>query len=249
MKKISIVVPVLNDIRVVRALDSILAQQLSHALEVIVIDAGSTDGTREVLETYRDRLSLLVSEPDAGIYDGMNKGIQRATGEVLGILCADDRYSDPFVLRDVMATFCNDDTDACYGDLAYANQKNSIIRYWKAGKYRHHKWHFGWMPPHPTFFIRRDLYVRYGLFDLRYPIAADYELMLRLLFMHNIRIKYLDRILVTAALGGNSNASLRVIVRANLEIRQIWRDSNLRYGSLVSILKPSCKIFQYLRRP
>ena len=131
--KISIAIPVLNDVRVGRALDSVLSQQHEHELEVIVVDAGSTDGTLEVVERYRGRIAVLVSEPDRGIYDGMNKGIGLATGDVVGILNADDRYSDPLVLRDVMDAFSSEDIDACYGDLVYTNEAGKMVRYWKAG--------------------------------------------------------------------------------------------------------------------
>ena len=117
--KISIITPVFNDPRVSRALDSILAQRHDHELELVVVDAGSTDGTMEILATYSDRISTLISEPDDGIYDGMNKGIRRATGDVVGILNADDRYADNLVLHDVMEAFEDNETDACYGDLVY----------------------------------------------------------------------------------------------------------------------------------
>ena len=165
--KISIVTPVFNDVRVGRALDSVLSQRHEHELELIVVDAGSTDGTPEVLERYRERVSVLVSEPDRGIYDGMNKGVGLATGDVVGILNADDRYGDPLALRDVMEAFRREDVDACYGDLVYTNEAGKAVRYWKAGARR--RWRLGWMPPHPTFFTRRRVYERYGAFDLRYP--------------------------------------------------------------------------------
>ena len=194
---ISIVLPVFNDVRVGRALDSVLSQQHGHELEVIVIDAGSTDGTLEVLESYRKSIAVLVSEPDRGIYDGMNKGIRLATGDVVGILNADDRYSDPLVLRDVMDAFTREDVDACYGDLVYTNEAGKVVRYWKSGDSR--RWRIGWMPPHPTFFVRRRVYERYGVFNLRYPISADYELMLRLMLKHWIKVKYLNRVLVNIA--------------------------------------------------
>ena len=244
--KISIVLPVFNDVRIERALESILSQQHRHELETIVIDAASTDGTLEVLERYRDRISVLISEPDEGIYDGMNKGIRHATGEVVGILNADDQYRDPLVIRDVAEVFSEDEeVDACYGDLVYINETDRVIRYWKAGDYRKAKWFLGWMPPpHPTFFVRQRVYERYGAFDLQYPIAADYELMLRLMLVHEINVKYLRRVLINMAPHGNSTQSIKSILKAALEVARACRNNGLRGSFLIPVLKIAKKIFQ-----
>ena len=247
--KISIITPVFNDVRVGRALDSILSQRHEHDLELIVVDAASTDGTMEVLERYRDSITTLISEPDNGIYDGMNKGIRHATGDVVGILNADDRYSDETVLRDVAEVFADDAADACYGNLVYVNHNDEIERYWKTGDVSLRKWYWGWMPPHPTFFVRRSIYDEYGGFNLEFPIAADYELMLRLFVRLRISVRYLDRVLVRMALGGASNGSISNIIRANSEVARAWRSNGLRGGFLVPFLKPASKIFQYVGRP
>ncbi len=124
--------PVLNDLSVGRALGSILSQRHRHEAELIVIDGGSTDGTLDLLKRYEDRIAVLVSEPDDGIYDAMNKGIGRATGGVVGVLCADDRYSDPFVFRDVLAAFGDEAVDACYGHLAYTDGTDRVVRHWRS---------------------------------------------------------------------------------------------------------------------
>lgn len=244
--KISIVTPVFNDVRVGRALDSILAQQHRHQLELLVVDAGSRDGTLDILENYRDQLAVFFSEPDQGIFDGMNKGIRHATGEVIGILNADDCYTDPLVLRDVADIFAADPAvDACYGDLTYTNARGQVVRHWKAGPCRARQWRLGWMPPHPTFFVRRRVYERYGIFDLRYPIAADYELMLRLMFRHRIKVQYLNRSLLNMAPGGNSTRNLKSIVKANLEVARACRRNGLGWGMfLAPCLKPARKLLQ-----
>ena len=247
--KISIVTPVFNDVRVARALESILSQRHQHDLELIVVDAASTDGTMQVLERYRDSITTLISEPDDGIYDGMNKGIRHATGDVVGILNADDRYADEYVLRDVAEAFADEAIQACYGNLVYVNHDDEIVRYWKTGHSGLRKWYWGWMPPHPTFFVRRSIYEDYGEFNLAFPIAADYELMLRLFVRQRIRVKYLDRVLVRMALGGESNGSISNIIRANAEVARAWRFNGLRGGYLVPFLKPASKIFQYVGRP
>ncbi len=246
--RISVITPVFNDRRVGRALDSILAQRHGHELELIVVDAGSTDGTLEILEGYADRIATLISEPDDGIYDGMNKGIRHATGDVVGILNADDRYADIHALRDVLETFGDEDTDACYGNLVYVNDDDEVVRYWKSGAPSAAKWYRGWMPPHPTFFVRRRVYHDYGMFDLGFPIAADYELMLRLLLKQRVRVKYVDRVLVRMALGGASNGSISNIVKANAEVARAWRRNGLRGGLLVPFLKPASKALQFTPR-
>ena len=248
--KISIITPVFNDLRVSRAIDSALAQQHAHELELVVVDAGSTDGTLDLLAQYRDRISVLLSEPDQGIYHGMNKGIHHATGEIIGILNADDRYSDPLVLRDVANAFGHDESvDACYGDLVYINQSGRIVRYWKAGCARRAKWRLGWMPPHPTFFVRRRIYQRYGVFDLRYPIAADYELMLRLIRKHRINLAYLNRVVMNMAPGGNSTRTVMRILQANMEVARACHRHGMRDMLLAPALKPARKVFQLVSRP
>ena len=247
--KLTVITAVYNDSRIERALTSVLSQEFEGELEVIVIDGGSTDGTLSVLAHFREHLNVFVSEPDNGAYDGMNKGIQRSTGDVIGILNADDQYADSEVLRDILTVFQNHQVDACYGDLVYVNDEDRVVRYWKSGLHRRSKWHFGWMPPHPTFFVRQSVYEQYGAFDTRFSIAADYELMLRFLVKHRIQVRYLPRVLVRMAVGGKS-AGLRNIWRANAsEVFEAWRRNRLRGGYLVPVLKPAQKVFQFLHRP
>ena len=248
--KISIVTTVYNDVRVARALDSILNQRHDHELELIVIDAGSNDGTLDVLERYRDRLSVLVSEPDQGIYDGMNKGIRRASGDMVGILNADDRYADAYVLRDVAAVFQQrPEMKICYGDLGYVNDRGRMTRYWRSGANRSFKWRLGWRPPHPAFFVRRSVYEKYGLFNMDFAIASDYDLQMRLLLKHRVASVHLDRVLVHMAPGGMSNRSISNVLKANWEVSQSWRANRLRGGKLVPFLKPLIKVPQFFRRP
>ncbi|MFH1141734.1 MAG: glycosyltransferase family 2 protein [Chloroflexota bacterium] len=250
--KISIITPVYNDTRVAGALDSILSQELDAELELIVIDGGSKDGTLEALERYRDggRLAVLVSEPDQGMYDAMNKGIALATGDLVGILNADDRYADTAVLHDVLTVFENPRIEACYGDLVYVDAQGRVVRYWRSGGCSLWKFHLGWAPPHPTFFVCRNVYERFGVFDMeRFHIAADYELMLRLLRKHKIPVAYVDRVLVRMTLGGISNRSVRNIVKMNREVYHAWLRNSLPLGYLAPVLKPAQKLFQYVQRP
>ena len=247
--KLSIVTPVYNEPRVGQALDSILAQQHTAEMELHVIDGGSTDTTLAVLEGYRGDITRLVSEPDEGIYDAMNKGIALCTGDVVGILNADDRYSDPQVLADVLNAFQDDGVDACYGDQVFVNRNDRVVRYWKSGPYRAVRLYLGWMPPHPTFFVRRRVYEQFGVFDTRYQIAADYELMLRLLLKHGISVKYLDRVLVRMAKGGKSSPSTVNAARGSIEVVKAWRRNDLPFGYVASALKLARKPLQFLGHP
>ena len=247
--KISIVTTVLNDVRVGRALESVLSQELGCDLETVVVDGGSDDGTLDEIARLQDGIDVLVSEPGSGIYGGMNKGISRTTGDVVGILNADDRYSDHRVLADIIRTFERSCADACFGNIVYENAAGRHVRYWRSGSSSRLKWHLGWMPPHPGFFVKREIYERFGTFDTSLRIAADYELMLRLLVRHNIRAVHIDRVLVRMALGGESNRSLGNILRGALDVRESWHLNGLFGGELAALLKPASKIDQYFRRP
>lgn len=195
--------------------------------EHIVIDGASTDGTLAILEAHHPQLAVLISEPDRGIYDALNKGLTQASGEVIGFLHADDVYADAEVLTRIAAAFADPAVDAVYGDLVYVSQADTdrVIRYWRAGEYRSARLHWGWMPPHPTLYLRRALYERHGIFNLRYRIAADYDLMLRLLSRLTGRVVYLPQ--VRMRLGGISNHKLRNILLKSWEDYQALRTNRM----------------------
>ena len=246
--RVSIVTPVYNDVRVAQALDSVFAQRYAGEVESVVIDAESDDGTQDVLAQYMPRLAVYVREPDAGIYDGMNKGLARATGDIIGILNADDRYADPDVLATVAAAFERDpDVDVCYGNIVYMKQDGSLGEHWRSSPNHRLKWHLGWRPPHPSFFVRRNVYERYGAFVLDMPVAADYELQLRFLVMHGLRSQHIDRVFTYMAHGGASRRSLGAILQANLDCGRAWKRQGLRGGLLVPLLKPARSILRSVR--
>lgn len=247
--KVSIITPVFNDPRVVRALESVLSQQFEGELELIVIDGGSTDGTLSLLEAFRPHLAKLVTERDDGIYHAMNKGIRLATGDIVGILNADDRYQDSSVFRDVIAAFNDPAIGACYGDLVYVDQDDQVQRYWRSGRFRKWKFYTGWMAPHPTFFVRRDVYRRFGDFKVDLRVSADYEFILRVLLKHRVPVAYIPRVLVRMATGGNSNKSIRNVMRGNREVSRSWELNGLRFGHLVPYAKPFSKLWQFVHRP
>jgi glycosyltransferase len=196
-----------------------VADQSYPDWEHIVIDGASTDGTLAVLGARRAQLAVLVSEPDSGIYDALNKGLALATGEVVGFLHADDVYGDARVLERIAAAFADPTVMAVYGDLEYVNRTDStrVVRHWRAGPFRPTLLRWGWMPPHPTFYLRRVEYERLGGFDTRFRIAADYDLMLRVLNRLPGRVVYLPAVLVRMRLGGESNRSLATIARKSWE--------------------------------
>jgi len=193
---------------------------------------------------------VLVSGPDGGTYFGLNKGIAQATGEVVGLLHADDVYADTQVLARVAAAFADPAVQAVYGDLQYVarDDPQRLIRHWQAGAFQPARLRWGWMPPHPTLFLRRALYQRFGLFDTRYRIAADYDLMLRLLTQLSAEeVRYLPRVLVRMRLGGVSNRSVRTVLRKSWEDDRALRTNAV--GGLGALAwKNLSKLPQFVRR-
>jgi glycosyltransferase involved in cell wall biosynthesis len=219
-------------------------------IEYIVVDGGSTDGTLDILERYRHRINVLISGPDKGIYDALNKGISAVTGEVTGILHSDDVFTDSSVISDYAGIFSKNDCEAVYADLYYVDRSDTgkVRRKWVSGAYRDGAFLNGWMPPHPTFFVRTAAYAKYGRFSLGLRTAADYELMLRFIHKERIRICYLPRFTVNMRTGGASNRSIADRIRANLEDRRAWKINGLKPRFYTLILKPMRKISQFINR-
>ena len=244
--------------RVTEALHSVAAQS-GPTVEHILIDGASTDDTLSLLTAYRERMQArtdrrvrLVSEPDEGMYDALNKGIDLATGDVIGILHADDRYAAPNVISKVASVFEAGDADAVYGDLAYVKNEASgrIVRYWRSGAYRPQRLKYGWMPPHPTLFVKRSVYARLKrkdgrVFDPSFTIAADYDFMLRMLTGHQVQPVYLPEVLVKMRLGGASNRSPLNMLRKSREDLQVMRRHRVG-GVLTLAAKNLRKIPQFL---
>jgi glycosyltransferase len=217
--KISVVTAVFNRADTIAdALDSVQGQNWP-AVEHVVIDGGSTDGTLALLQARRADLGVLVSEPDGGIYDALNKGISRASGDVVGFLHADDLFESPDSLAQVAAAFEDPAVGAVYGDLVYVRKADvsRVVRYWRAGERVQGDLERGWMPPHPTFYVRRAVYAQMGLFDTRFRISADYECILRLLGHGGVKARYVPQVLVRMRLGGASNRSLGNMVLKSQE--------------------------------
>lgn len=245
--KISIITATYNSAKTLRDTIHSIQSQSYPNIEYIIIDGLSTDNTVAIAKEYNGLVNGLLSEPDQGIYDAMNKGIGLATGDVIGILNSDDFYAHEGVLERVAQAFQESGADAVYGDLQYvqAEQTEQIVRHWKAGSFQYKRFRYGWMPPHPTFFVRRELYEKYGLFDISFHIAADYELMLRFLYKQRATVYYIPEVLVKMRVGGMSNASFRHRLRANREDLRAWQVNGLRPYFFTTLLKPIRKIGQF----
>ncbi len=228
---------------------NVLSQSYKE-IEYIVVDGGSNDGTVDIIQAYRDRISQWISEPDQGIYDAMNKGIKMATGHVIGLLHSSDVYAHPRVVEEVAQVFENSNVSSVYGDLQYVGKDdlNRVIRYWKSSPYRHGKFKQGWMPPHPTFFVRKEIYEQYGYFNTHFRIAGDYELMLRFLERYRISTAYIPQVLVKMRWGGTSNGGFKNILIKSYEDYRAWGMNDLNGGVQTILFKNLSKIPQFWGR-
>lgn len=230
-----------------------VANQTFRNVEYIVVDGLSTDNSLDIVNSHSTIITKVISERDAGIYDAMNKGIGLATGDIIGLINSDDILADDSVLQRVSDVFSeNPEIDACYGDLCYVktDDLSKMVRYWRSNEYTKGFMNNGWVPPHPTFYVRREVYQKYGVFDLSYRIAADFELMLRFFAVHHIKTAYVPYIMVKMRLGGTSNRNLKNILMQNLEIRRALRSHNMS-SSLVGFIahKGLSRFLQFIQRP
>lgn len=248
MKKVSIITICYNSAETIRdTIESVVSQDYSN-IEYIIIDGASKDNTLEIVNAYRDNIATLISEKDKGIYDAMNKGVRSATGDIIGILNSDDVYADKHVVSDIVKIFDTTDVGGVYADLQYVKRDalDQVTRYWKSGEYREGLFTRGWMPPHPTFFVRKEVYQQYGGYSLELRSAADYEFMLRVIHKHKIKVGYLPRVITNMRIGGTSNVTLKNRWRANREDKRAWEMNGLKPRFYTLALKPISKIFQFI---
>lgn len=229
--KISIVTVSYNSAETIEfAIKSVLSQTYPE-IEYIIIDGGSQDNTLNIVQNFNHKISIIVSEPDKGIYDAMNKGIRMASGDVIGVLNSDDLYADRNVLNDVMKCFIADEElDILYGNLVYVSQYDTdkIVRKWYSKCYYDNFFESGNVPPHPALYVRSHVYHQAGIFDLKYKLAADYEFMLRIFKKHNFKSLYIGRLIVKMRLGGATNKNLTNILNGNKEILRSWKNNGLK---------------------
>ncbi|TZF86416.1 glycosyltransferase (plasmid) [Pedobacter sp. BS3] len=230
------------------SLQSVMAQDYGD-VEYIVIDGRSTDNTLQIINHYRDSVDILVSEPDNGMYDALNKGISLATGDVVGVLHADDYFAGPQVISRIADTFKASAADIVYGNLDYVHPQNSdkVVRKWRSKPYSKGMFDWGWMPAHPTFYARRDLFTRYGAYKPGFGSAADYELMLRFIHKHEACTVFLPEVIVKMRTGGMSNSSVKNRVSANKADLEAMRINGIRFPRITALLKPLRKLPQFFR--
>lgn len=244
--KVSIITTTFNSAATVRDTLDAVARQTYRNIEHVIIDGVSTDGTLEIVHQY-PHIAQVYSGKDNGIYDALNKGIARCTGDVIGILHSDDFYPAADTIEKVVSLFTASGCEAVYGDLNYieAGNKGKIIRKWKSGHFSLASLENGWMPPHPTFFVRRTVYEQHGVFNTTLKSAADYELMLRLLYFKKIVTAYLPEVMVHMRTGGMSNRSIANRLRAHREDYQAWRINGRLPKWYTVLLKPLRKLRQF----
>lgn len=228
-----------------RCIESVLAQNYNN-LEYIIIDGGSTDNTLQIIAEYSQFINYFVSERDYGIYDAMNKGIKQATGDIVGTLNADDVFADNNVLSCLSAAFEKQSAAIVYGNLYYINFDGNIIRKWISANYKDGLFNWGWMPPHPTFYCKRELFERFGLYNLQYGTAGDYELMLRFMHLNKIDSFYLDKVIVNMTIGGVSNKSYLNRLKAWQFDLKAMRKNGVLFPAITIVFKPLRKIRQYI---
>jgi glycosyltransferase involved in cell wall biosynthesis len=251
MPQISLVTAVFNGADALASCLQSVDRQSYKSFEHIIVDAKSTDSTLDVIEKHSRDYRHLISEKDSGVYDGTNKGIKSAKGDIVGILNADDFYASPNVLAEVTRAFGDKSVHACYGDLCYVDcyDTDKVVRYWRSNTYHYQKFYWGWMPPHPTFFVRRSAYEKFGYFNLNLGSAADYELMLRFLIRHRLKTVYIPEVLVKMRTGGVSNSTVTNRLRANKMDRMAWSVNGLRPYPWTLTMKPLRKIRQWFVMP
>ena len=245
--KISVVTICYNSAELIDdAIKSVLSQDYPD-LEYIIVDGNSTDNTMEIVRGYGDKIHTVVSEPDKGLYDAINKGVDLATGDVVGFLHSDDYFTGTGVISSIAKAFKEQDVDATYSDLRYVDRENTdrLIRDWKTGLYTKGGFRRGWSAPHETFYLKKSCYEKYGNYRLDFEISSDYELMLRMIHKHEISLAYIREVLVVMRVGGKSNVSLQNRLLANKEDRRAWTVNGLKPAWYTRYMKPLRKLKHY----
>lgn len=247
----SIITTTFNSSTTVRdTIESVLIQDYSN-IEHIIVDGASKDNTVEIVKGYSNKITKIISEPDKGIYDAMNKGIKSATGDVIGILNSDDFFADKDVITKIANEFLkNSELEAVYTNLYYVKQNDpsKIVRHWVSGPFKKRSFFKGWHPPHPTLYLRKDVYEKYGLFNLNFPLAADFELMLRLFEKYNIKTKYLPITSIRMRLGGATSKNWENVRKQNFECMEAFRTNGFKPPLFYPIYRLLPKLLQFLKK-
>jgi len=247
---LSIITVCLNAVSTIRyTIESVLSQDYPK-IEYIIVDGGSTDGSLNIIREYSDKITKVISEPDKGIYDAMNKGIRYATSSTIAILNSDDIYSDSTAVRRLMSKMSSSQSDTVFADLVYVDlqRTNRIIRYYDSSSFHPRLLKYGWMPAHPTFFAKRKLYENWGGYRIDYQIAADFEMMVRLFYRARVSYSYLPCVVVKMGIGGISTRGLRNSYLLNKEIVRACKENGLETNLLRVLQKFPAKALEFLIR-
>jgi glycosyltransferase involved in cell wall biosynthesis len=248
--KVSIITVSFNSIKTISdTIDSVLSQTYTN-IEYIILDGSSTDGTVELVNSYGSRISKFISEPDKGIYDAINKGIHLATGSIIGILNSDDFFYNNEVVEKVAALFSESEIDAVFGDAQFVDpiKTSKVVRYYSSKLFNPGKFKFGYMPAHPSFYVKKELFERLGYYKADYKIAADFELLVRFLYINKIQYKYLNMPFISMRTGGISNKSIVSKYILNKEIARACNENGIQTNYLNIYSKYFAKIFEFFCR-
>ena len=247
--KISIITVVWNNQKTIKdAIGSVLEQTYKN-IEYIIIDGASTDGTVEIIQSYEDKISKFVSEPDKGLYDAMNKGINLATGDVVGILNSDDFYIDKNIINKIVKEFEEKEVDSLFADLIFVKPENltKTVRYYDSSKCFPNKFQYALYPAHPTFFVKRKVYEKYGLFKIDYKIAADFDIMARFLYTNKISFTYLNEPIIKMRIGGVSTSFSSIWINS-LEQLRVCKENGIKTNLFKIFFKYPSKILGLFKK-
>jgi len=246
--KVSIVTGTYNSEKYIADCVSSIERQSHDNIEHIIVDGASKDNTLSVIKNMPNRVTKIISEKDDGIYDAMNKGLNETTGDIVGILNSDDFYNSDTVLEKVVSQFKDESIHIVFGDLFYVNQENTdlIRRKWVTGPFKKNSFKKGWHPAHPTFFVRKAVYEKHGVFDLDLNLAADFELMLRFLEKHQLKSAYINEPMVRMRLGGATSKNLSNILKQNKECVGAFKKNGLPVSPLYPLYRLLPKLKQFL---
>jgi glycosyltransferase involved in cell wall biosynthesis len=244
---VSIITVTYNNVSTItETINSVLAQSYPD-IEYVIIDGSSTDGTVAVVNSYGKKITKFISEPDYGIYDAINKGIRFASGDILGVLNSDDFFYDDNVIERIAAAFIDTDIDAVFGDVQFVDPLNTkkVVRYYSSKHFSTAKFRFGFMPAHPSFYVKRELFEKFGYYKTDYKIAADYELLIRFLHVNKIACKYLEMPFIIMRMGGISNKSVFSNFTLNKEIARACKENGIKTNIFFIYSKYFTKIFEF----
>lgn len=249
--KVSIITVSYNSAETIRdTIESVLEQSYKD-IEYIIVDGNSKDETMAIVTSYGDKVTKVLSEPDKGIYDAMNKGVALATGDIIGILNSDDFYETNNAIEDIVDHFkANIEAEVVFGDVVFVEPSNlnKIVRYYSSKKFKAAKLRFGWMPPHPATFIKKSVYDQYGLYKLGYKISADYEMFVRLLMVAKVKFSRIDKVIVRMRSGGASTDGIKSSLTLNQEIVRACRENGVYTNLLLVLLKIPFKLIELIKR-